>query len=132
MALRRYKMNTSTSYAFLVDNSVMYEASRPFLERMKTIEPTEIPFSRYIACNGSLRDVQLQPPRYALDPRFTFKLSCLAESPAYARHIHDFNISRPGAVATARRELLQYSRLDPSQIDAVLNTLVREISLCQG
>lgn len=132
MALRRHKMKTSTSYAFLVDNSVMYEASRPFLERMKSIEPTEIPFSRYIAHNGPLRDVQLQSPRYALHPRFSFKLSCLAKSPAYARHIHDLNISRPGAVAAARRELLQYGRLDPSQVDAVLNTLVREISLCQG
>lgn len=132
MALRRYKMKTPTTYAFLVDNGVMYEASRPFLERMKSIEPTEIPFARYIAPNAVLRDVQLQPPKYALDPRFSFKLSCLARIPANASRIHDFDISRPGAMATARRELLEYGRLDPSQVEAVLNTLVREVSLCQG
>lgn len=132
MALRRHKMNSKTTYAFLVDNGIMYEASRPFLERMQTIEPTEIPFSQYIARDGSLEDVQLLPPKYALAPRFRFKLSCLAKERAYARHIHDLNISAPGAVATARQELLQYGTLDPSQVDAVLNTLTREVALCQG
>ena len=131
-ALRNENMSsTPTSHALLLDNSVMYEASRPFLERLQSIEPTQLPFARYIARHDSIKDVQVLPPKYATAPGFKFKLQCLASK--RSRHvINDLDISQPMAVENARRQLQHGSTLDPSQLDAVINSLVREVSLIQG
>lgn len=132
MALRRERISDGKStFAFLVDNGVMYEASRPFLEKLQTIEPTEIPFSRYIAHGGSLEAVPLRPPRYATAPGFVFKLDCLAKD-GHKNRIRPLNVSGVNAADVARRQLLESSILDPSQVDAVVNTLTREVSLIQG
>ncbi|EED83477.1 predicted protein [Postia placenta Mad-698-R] len=132
MALRRERISVDAlRFAFLVDNSVMFEAARPFLERLQSIEPTEIPFSRYIAHGGSLEGVELRPPRFATAPNFRYKLECLAK-PGHAGRIQPLNLSTPGGVDAARRQLIASSILDPSQIDAVVNTLNREVSLIQG
>ena len=128
MALR--KQRAPDRLMFLIDNDVMYEASRPFLERLQTIEPTEIPFARYIAHSGSLADVQVLPPKYATAPRFRFNISCMKKSGGGA--IQDLNITQNNAVALARTQLLEHSILDPSQVEAVINTLIREVSLIQG
>ncbi|EKM48784.1 uncharacterized protein PHACADRAFT_202401 [Phanerochaete carnosa HHB-10118-sp] len=127
MALR--KQRVADRLMFVVDNDVMYEASRPFLERLQTIEPTEIPFARYLAHGGTLTDVQVLPPKYATAPRFRFKLSCMAKK---GSTVQDLSITQEGGVALARAELLAHSILDPSQVEAVINTLVREVSLIQG
>ncbi|KAH9478522.1 NFX1-type zinc finger-containing protein 1 [Psilocybe cubensis] len=130
-ALKREKLSgSSSSYAFLVDGSVMFEASRPFLERLQTIEPTEIPFGNYISSSNSLADVQVKPPRYATNPRFKYNLQCLAKDREH--RISDLDITRPDAVNLARHQMLESSTLDPSQVDAVINTLTREVSLIQG
>ncbi|KIP03942.1 hypothetical protein PHLGIDRAFT_76808 [Phlebiopsis gigantea 11061_1 CR5-6] len=130
MAMRRQEVHGRTM--FLVDNDVMYEASRPFLERLQTIEPTEIPFARYIAHGGVLQDVQVLPPRYATAPQFRFKLSSLAKKGVDKTLLRDLNVSLPGAIQLARTQLQQYSELDASQVDAVINTMTREVSLIQG
>ena len=134
MALRRDTLSVpgnASRFALLIDNNVMFEAFRPFLERLQTIEPTEIPFARYVAHSGSLNSVPLNPPRYALAPRFAYKLDCLAKK-GHSGRIQALDITRPGAVEVARRQLRDHSLLDPSQIDAVINTFNREVSLIQG
>lgn len=132
-ALRREKLcKGDTSYALLVDGSVMFEASRPFLERLQIIEPQEMPFNRYIAPSGSLTDVDVKPPRYTTDPRFTYNLKCLAKDVTSRNNIDNLDISRPNSLELAHRQLAESSTLDPSQVDAVLNTLSREVSLIQG
>ncbi|KAI0956522.1 hypothetical protein AcW1_005178 [Taiwanofungus camphoratus] len=132
MALRRERISAGAgTFAFLMDNSVMFEAARPFLEHLQSVEPTEIPFARYIAHNGSLENVPIHPPRYATAPGFMFNLECLAK-PGRRRHIQALNIMRPNSVGVARRQLLEHSTLDPSQVDAVVDTLTREVSLIQG
>ncbi|KZT65176.1 hypothetical protein DAEQUDRAFT_539533 [Daedalea quercina L-15889] len=134
MALRREPLSVTgnaSRFAMLIDNNVMFEASRPFLERLQTIEPTEIPFARYIAHSGSLNTVTLNPPRYAVRPGFTYKLDCLAKK-GHVGSIQALDITRPGTVEVARRQLRDHSTLDPSQIEAVLNTFNREVSLIQG
>lgn len=128
LALRGHQGETM----FLVDNDVMYEASRPFLERLQSIEPTEIPFARYIARGGDLADVPVLPPKYATAPRFKFKLGCLAKNTQSKAGIQDLDVSVEAAVLAARGQMLNYSTLDPSQVDAVVNTLLREVSLIQG
>jgi hypothetical protein len=130
-ALKREKItHDASTYAFLVDNSIMFESVRPFLEKLQTIEPTDIPFARYISHTGSLKDVQMMPPKYARSPGFSYKLQSLAQYPGQL--INNLDISQPNAVDTARRQLLHSSTLDPSQVDALLNTLTREVSLIQG
>ncbi len=119
----------AASYAFLVDNSVMFESVRPFLERIKTIEPTQIPFARYIAPAESIKDVAVLPPKYARVPGFRFKLQCLAQK---GKFINDLDILNPAAVARARQQLKTSSVLDPSQAEAVVDTLMKEVSLIQG
>ncbi|PIL26781.1 hypothetical protein GSI_11117 [Ganoderma sinense ZZ0214-1] len=116
-------------FAVLVDNSVMFEAVRPFLHKLQTIEPTEIPFARYIAMGGRLEDVRILPPKYALAPGFKFKLQCLAKP---GETISDLDVTNPNSIRRAREELVRRSILDPSQAEAVVDTLVREVSLIKG
>ena len=130
MALRRDRLCTSKSnFAVLVDNSVMFESVRPFLGKLQTIEPTEIPLSRYIASGGPLTGVEVSPPKYAQAPGFKFKLQCLAKP---HQVISDLDVSNPLAIRRARDELRRFSILDPSQAEAVVDTLTRELSLIQG
>ncbi|KAI1789230.1 hypothetical protein LXA43DRAFT_1155066 [Ganoderma leucocontextum] len=130
MGLRGDRLCTGKAdFAVLVDNSVMFESVRPFLHKLQTIEPTEIPFSRYIAPGGSIKDVQILPPKYALAPGFKFKLQCLAKP---GQSISDLDVANPLAVRRARDELVRLSILDHSQAEAVVDTLTREMSLIKG
>ena len=131
MALRGERLNcTQESFAVLVDNGVMYESVRPFLHKLQTAEPTEIPFSRYIAAQGSLEAVSILPPKYARAPGFKFDLQCLARPGT--TFISNLDASSSLAIARARDQLKKFSVLDPSQVDAVMDTLTREVSLIQG
>ncbi|KAG9009435.1 hypothetical protein FRB93_005371 [Tulasnella sp. JGI-2019a] len=114
----------------LVEAPIMFESIRPFLETLKQVTPTSIPFARYLAHpeNGTLQGVQLQLPAYACVPNFSVDLSCLFNTPTQLK-LHP---SDPGSVERARLTLKAQSRLDPSQADAVLNTLVSEVSMIQG
>ncbi|RPD60417.1 hypothetical protein L226DRAFT_469457 [Lentinus tigrinus ALCF2SS1-7] len=130
MALRGERLCVSkSSFAMLVDNGVMFESVRPFLHKLQTTEPTDIPFSRYIASGGELANVQVLRPKYALAPGFKFKLQCLAKKGA---SVADLDITNPLAVARARDQLRKLSVLDPSQAEAVVDSLTREVSLIQG
>ncbi|KAI0628064.1 hypothetical protein C8Q77DRAFT_1068619 [Trametes polyzona] len=119
----------ASSFAFLVDNSVMFESVRPFLEKIQSIEPTQIPFARYIAPGGPIGHVDVLPPKYARVPAFRFKLQCLARK---GQQINDLDVLNPTSISRAREQLKARSVLDPSQADAVVDTLTREVSLIQG
>ncbi|KAI0261395.1 hypothetical protein BC834DRAFT_478813 [Gloeopeniophorella convolvens] len=130
MALRRQPISINAStYAVLVDNSIMYESIRPFLETLKNLEPASIPFSDLISRGGPLSSVPVEVPLYARAPRFKFHLQCLAR-PGHV--IHDLDVTSSVSRAIARRELLHSSDLDPSQADALQVALMREVSLIQG
>ncbi|KAH9923478.1 uncharacterized protein BXZ73DRAFT_50943 [Epithele typhae] len=118
-----------SKFAVLVDTGVMFDAVRPFLEKLKTTEPTEIPFGRYIATGTGLHGVEVHSPKYALAPAFKFRLQCVAKEGAT---ISDLDVNIPEAVERARDQLKRLSVLDPSQAEAVVDTLVKEISLIQG
>ncbi|KAI0071801.1 hypothetical protein K474DRAFT_1630013 [Panus rudis PR-1116 ss-1] len=129
-ALRREKLTfDKLTFAFLVDNSVMYESIRPFLNQLQTIEPNDIPFTQYISHDGPLDVVPVQPPKYALAPGFSFNLQCVARQ---GRRISPLNVNRPTTIADAKYSMKHASVLDPSQADAVIRTLTQEVSLIQG
>ncbi|GJJ08042.1 hypothetical protein Clacol_002249 [Clathrus columnatus] len=118
-------------YAFLIDNSVMFEASRPFLEKLQTVEPTEIPFAKYIArTSESLENIKVFPPRYTASPQFKYEIGSLFTEEN--KPMDSLNIQDPLAVEAARQHLIRGSCLDPSQVEAMINTLTREVSLIQG
>jgi hypothetical protein len=129
-AIRREVISVDHSkFAILVDNSVMFESIRPFLETLQAVEPTSIPFSRYIAPESRLDGVPVLVPRYARVPGFTFKLNCLAK-PGF--EIRSLDVQSEQSIVRARHELNRASELDPSQVDSVLDALTREFALIQG
>jgi hypothetical protein len=129
-ALQGKKMSMNrTTFAILIDNSVMYDALRPFLETLQTVEPTSIPFHQYIASEDSLASVHLPPPQYTLAHGFEFDLRCLVGRNA---PIQTLNTRNPDSVAHVRAQLAEHSSLDESQAQSIVDALTRQIALIQG
>ncbi|KAJ3852101.1 hypothetical protein EV368DRAFT_65176, partial [Lentinula lateritia] len=130
MALRRDKATVNASqFAILIDNSIMFESVRPFLDTLQSVEPTSIPFKSYLSQSGNLDKMQLHPPKFATSPRFMFHLDCLARPGEY---IHPMKPTDEASIRRARSELKLSSILDASQADAMVDALTREVALIQG
>lgn len=130
MALRRQPISIDTStYAVLLDNSIMFESVNPFLRTLQNVEPTSIPFSDIISYSGHLHSLAVGVPRYARIPQFRFNLQCLAQP---GMNIPSLDVNNAASVALARRQLSRSSDLDSSQVNALVDTLTREVSLIQG
>jgi hypothetical protein len=129
-ALREERITIDTStFALLIDNGVMFESVRPFLKTLSDIDSSSIPFSRYICAQDTLNQVAVRPPKYTTAPRFSFQL----QSVANADHkIDPLDVNNSASVTRARAQLRQFSVLDPSQADSVVDALTREVSLIQG
>ncbi|KAG7441498.1 uncharacterized protein BT62DRAFT_908111 [Guyanagaster necrorhizus] len=129
-ALRQEKITIDMNrFAFLVDNNIMFESIRPFLEKLRSVEPTSMPFSGYI-CGVDLGGVTVAPPKYSQNPSFRYNLECLSKD--RIRVSHPLNTMDPLSIRRARLQLKTSSNLDPSQCDAVVDALTREVSLIQG
>jgi hypothetical protein len=118
----------------LVESPVMFEAIRPFLEALK-VEPELVPFSRYLVHRppGFFKTYTIDPPRYATMPTFEFDLSCLfPDNEEMGDRDLMLSVTDPRSVEYVRAELRRHSRLDPSQADAVVDALTRELALIQG
>ena len=130
MALRCQPISIDKStFAVLIDNKIMFEALHPFLRTLKEVEPTSIPFSDLISHSGNLAFMPVGLPRYTRAPQFKYNLQCLARP---GENISSVDVNNATSVAIARQELTRSSALDPSQVNAVIGTLTREISLIQG
>ena len=130
MALRRQPLSIDMSrYAVLLDNGIMFESVNPFLRTLQNVEPTSIPFSDVISYSGNLHSLEVGVPRYARIPQFRFNLQCLARP---GMNIPGLDVNNAASVAIARRQLSRSSDLDPSQVNALVDTLTREVSLIQG
>ncbi|KAG2153743.1 uncharacterized protein EDB93DRAFT_1134566 [Suillus bovinus] len=116
----------------LVESSVMFEAIRPFLEALKG-EPELVPFSHYLVHRppGFLKTCKVEPPRYSTMPGFAYNLSCLFPDKTDVEDL-TLSVTDHQSIENARAELRRDSRLDPSQADAVVDALTREVSLIQG
>jgi hypothetical protein len=129
--LRNNKTQADT--ILLVESPVMFEAIRPFLQALQT-EPEDIPFSGYLAHqpSGKLSTVEIQPPHYACLPgNFKFQLSSLFDAAAGVDDL-TLSVTDRDSVQYVRTQLREKSRLDPSQADAVVDALTREVALIQG
>jgi hypothetical protein len=116
----------------LVEAPVMFEAIRPFLEALR-VEPESIPFREYLVHrpSGYFDSIQIKPPNYATIPHFTYQLSSLFPPEAAVEDLK-MSAADPLSVQFARQELRSASRLDPSQADAIVDALTRELTLIQG
>lgn len=130
--LEALRSKTKVRDSLLIESSVMFEAIRPFLDSLKR-EPETLPFKKYLAhpVSGSLNDIHIDPPRYSLVPNHRFDLKHLLNNPNVEDSI-TLKTDDPLSVSTVREELKARSRLDPSQVDAVVDALTREVSLIQG
>ncbi|PSS38020.1 hypothetical protein PHLCEN_2v105 [Hermanssonia centrifuga] len=116
----------------LIEATVMFASVRPFLEALR-VEPTTVPFSKYIVHrpHNELCTIPIDPPAYARAPDFAFELASLFSPEAEVESMK-LSVSDPESVAVAREELRKRSRLDPSQADAIVDALTRELVLIQG
>lgn len=129
-ALKKEKITIDTNtFALLIDNGVMFESVRPFLKTLSTTDSTSIPFSRYICAQAGLNSIEVHPPKYSTAPRFRFKLQSVAKP---GQRIDPLDVNNPASIARARTQLQQFSILDPSQADSVVDSLTKEVSLIQG
>jgi hypothetical protein len=113
----------------LVDNKIMFEAVDSFFRILKDVHPP--PSTSLIWCH-TLEILS----RCRLDLRDTrafrsskYNLQCLARS---GNIISGLDVNNATSVAITRQELIPSSTLDPSQVDAVIGALSREVSLIQG
>ncbi|THH30127.1 hypothetical protein EUX98_g4067 [Antrodiella citrinella] len=115
----------------LVEATVMFESIRPFLEALR-VEPTTLPFAKYLVhqSNAALTSLHVDPPRYARLPGFRFELSSLF--PDGSVDMLKLSVTDPASIENARRQLRSGSCLDPSQADAIVDALTRELALIQG
>ncbi|KAF8629392.1 hypothetical protein AX15_003447 [Amanita polypyramis BW_CC] len=130
----KFPQSAQGNNILLVESPMMYEAIRPFLEAL-TMEPGMIPFQDYLVHrpSGFFRTHTVKPPRYACLPRFKYRLNCLFNPGAREGGAELIMVpSDPQSVENARNELKRGSRLDPSQADAVVDALTREVALIQG
>ena len=128
----RTPMKQRTSTKLLIEATVMFESVRPFLEALR-VEPESVPFSRYLVHHPPefYRTLQISPPAYARLPDFSFQLASLFPPES---GVEDLKLtpSDPVSILNAREVLKRSSRLDPSQADAMVDALTREVSLIQG
>ncbi|KIJ49701.1 hypothetical protein M422DRAFT_66154 [Sphaerobolus stellatus SS14] len=121
--------NEDISPPFLIESPVIFETIRPFLQAL-CAEPTSLPFSKYLIPSKSLTDVSVDPPKYSTAPGFVYDLQCLFnEQPPQAISLR---ADDPDSIEISREALRSSSRLDPSQADALVDSLTREVSLIQG
>ncbi|KDQ57638.1 hypothetical protein JAAARDRAFT_270513 [Jaapia argillacea MUCL 33604] len=115
----------------LIEAPVMFEAIRPFLEALR-VPPETVPFPRYLVHQppGGLKQLEIKPPAFASVPGFSYRLDSLFEGETGEGLRLD--VRNPDSVALARQELMERSRLDPSQALAVVDALTRELALIQG
>ncbi|KAI6041099.1 hypothetical protein EDC04DRAFT_2893494 [Pisolithus marmoratus] len=116
----------------LVESPIMFEGIRPFLEALRVV-PETIPLSKYLVFRppNFLRQCVIDPPQYARFPGFEFQLASLFPDDGEVDDLR-LNVNSADSIEYARDVLRDQSRLDPSQVDAIIDVLTRELALIQG
>ncbi|CAE6488071.1 unnamed protein product, partial [Rhizoctonia solani] len=114
---------SSNDTRLLIEAPVFYEGIRPFLEALKR-EPELLPFGQYLSLQSKdeLAQTNISPPLYSRTPGFSYELKDLFPQAAGVRSLK-LNTRDPDSIINARAQLIRASRLDPSQADAVVDSL---------
>lgn len=129
-ALRKEKITIDmNTFTILVDSGVMFESIQPFLKTLSMINSTSILFSKYICAQVLLNNIEVWLPKYSTVPGFCFKLQSIVQP---GQRIDPLDVKNPASIAWAQAQLQQFSVLDLSQADSIMDSLIKEISLIQG
>lgn len=115
---------------FLLESPVLYEAMRPCLRSLQQLEPLRVPLQEYLV-HRDLDGIEIGLPQYSTEPNFTWDLSSLLKPEAEVKSC-TFDPRDDLSIASARQVLHGFSKLDPSQSDAVVDSLLQPLSLIQG
>lgn len=118
------------SHRFLLESPVLYEAMRPCLKSLQQLEPLRVPLQEFLV-HKDLADLETGLPQYSTATDFTWDLSTLLKAEAEVKQC-TFDPRDDMSIASARDVLHAFSKLDPSQSDAVVDSLLQPLSLIQG
>ncbi|KAF4124507.1 Superfamily I DNA and/or RNA helicase [Geosmithia morbida] len=120
------RLSTSpTRHNILEFPGILLPAFEHTLKALQKLSREFLPFSSLLLPrNTGGREVEIEPPQYARRPGFRFNLKCLTENN------QDFWYS-PNDIPDAQA-LARVSMLDPTQSQALLNCLRRELALTEG
>ncbi|BEJ11584.1 hypothetical protein CspHIS471_0200440 [Cutaneotrichosporon sp. HIS471] len=117
---------------FLLESPVLYESVRPFLQTLQEVDDLRVPLQEYLV-HSNLRGKKINMPRYMQDsPERVWDLSCLFKDDNSDVTLCQFSPHNEVSVTNARETMYEHGKLDPSQSDAVIASLCREIALIQG
>lgn len=105
----------------------------PFLKRLQAVEPSSIPFGRWIAgtTDASTPLPPMEPPRFARSPEFAYDLSSFLRPGAVDGGLK-LLATDSASVEHARSALKEHSSFDDSQADAFVESMTREVAMIQG
>ncbi|GAA6061540.1 hypothetical protein JCM10212_002747 [Sporobolomyces blumeae] len=106
---------------------------QPFLRALQSIEPAALPFAKYLSAPPPADDcpITIDPPLYARIPGFAYDLSGVLKEPSPPGTL-TLDLNDPHSVVAARDALVDSSKLDPSQAEAMIECLSREVALVRG
>ncbi|KAF9581056.1 hypothetical protein BGW38_002064 [Lunasporangiospora selenospora] len=129
-----FASDTNKNQWYLIETAGGYlEASRPILKALQNADPAMLPFGRYLA--PTIQEMEMNakepghisPPIYATAPEFQFDLSVLLNG----RNVN-LDVRSPSSARSAVRALQDYSNLDHTQAEALVESLCREVALISG
>ena len=96
----------------MIECGTMYEAVRPFLESLQSLDPGRVPMSRYLV--GDKQETDIRQPEYSIKPGFRWNLRTLLGEAAKADGVScSMNPNDRSDVRRARKELKERGKLDP-------------------
>lgn len=123
----RTSMSLKDVFLFEVPGFILATVE-PFLKALKDKDPTSLPFASYLCASTPLA---VEPPLFARNPSFRYTLNTLLK-PTSSIATLELSVLDPSSIATARENLATESAVDPSQANALVGILIRELALVQG
>lgn len=120
------------SMIFFEVQGFILDTLRPFLESLQRLEPSGIPFAKYLsAVPGPTAPTRIDPPLFARHPNFKYDLAPLLREDERAGRLL-LDVLDADSTADARALLSTSSKLDPSQAEAMVDCLTREVAIVEG
>ncbi|KAJ3040228.1 hypothetical protein HDV00_011326 [Rhizophlyctis rosea] len=127
-SLTSYSQGAANANFLLEGTSVFFEAYRPILETIKSINPHTLPFLSFLAPEDGTLPATIDLPFYARADGFAWDLTSLVPNGVPCSYRPQVIGSKERAMQVLRR----YSTLDDGQCGALLDCLSRELALVQG
>ncbi|GAA5867315.1 hypothetical protein JCM3774_003543 [Rhodotorula dairenensis] len=132
-----HRSSASSSELYLIELPGFLVATvQPFLRALQQLSAPAIPFADILSAKPPARGQKLsiQPPLYARNPGFEYDLSSILIGEDVAPRSLVLHPTDPESVQDVRDTLAQpgQTRLDPTQAQALVDCLTREVALVEG